>query len=194
MRERKYGKRTVLVATLINIIYIGGILLLLYNYSRTPKEPEVVEYNLVITSEDPNYADYLLLSSIIYCEASNDFEESVAVGWVVMNRLNDKEVWGDDTMLEVLSRERQFAGYNASETSKFYRVLHSIEEDNTPKANICKMAALCVLYNIDTYKIPEDVQFFCSKEYWDKVKGESGNWGKYDKYREIGDTVFFYKY
>ena len=141
--------------------------------------------------------DYLLLSTLIYCEASRQggLPEAVAVGWVVRNRLEDVEEWGDKTWYDVISRGngKQFTVFSKNRKSKFQRTLKEISQTKNPQMKIAKRAARFVMQDRETHKIPKEIQFFCSINYYNSVKKSNGNWGKHKFYKQIGKTAFFYK-
>lgn len=141
--------------------------------------------------------DYLLLSTLIYCEASRQggLPEAVAVGWVVRNRLEDVEEWGDETWYDVISRGngKQFTVFSKNRKSKFQRTLKEISQTQNPQMKIAKRAARFVMQGRETYKIPKEIQFFCSINYYNSVKKSNGNWGKHKFYKQMGKTAFFYK-
>ena len=141
--------------------------------------------------------DYLLLSTLIYCEASRQggLPEAVAVGWVVRNRLEDVEEWGDETWYDVISRGngKQFTVFSKNRKSKFQRTLKEISQTKNPQMKIAKRAARFVMQDRETHKIPKEIQFFCSINYYNSVKKSNGNWGKHKFYKQIGKTAFFYK-
>ena len=138
--------------------------------------------------------DYLLLATTIYCEASvkGGLPEAVAVGWVIRNRLEDRGTWGDKTWLDVISRRGQFSVYSERSSSKFQKVLKKIASEKSGHFETAKRAARYVMQGRTKYKIPEDVQFFCSNSYYNRNKKSNGNWGSHKYYKKIGDTVFFY--
>ena len=158
------------------------------------------EYIPTTPSPTPRYGrwerkDYLLLATTIYCEASvrGGLQEAVAVGWVIRNRLEDESKWGDETWLDVISREGQFTVYKTSSFSKFQRILKKIAHENNGHFETAKRAARYVMQGRSRYKIPEDIQFFCSDSYYNSIKKSNGNWGPHKYYKQIGDTVFFHK-
>lgn len=141
--------------------------------------------------------EYLLLSTLIYCEADvrGGLQEAVAVGWVVRNRLEDKEEWGDDTWYDVISRGNgsQFSVFSKSSSSKFQKTLKRISNPTNEHMKTSKRAARYVMQGREKYKIPSTVQYFCSSSYYNRVKKSNGNWGSHKFYKQIGDTCFFYK-
>lgn len=162
---------------------------------------EFVSFGIPPTpSPTPRYGkwereDYLLLATTIYCEASarGGLQEAVAVGWVIRNRLEDESTWGDETWLDVISREGQFSVYKTSPSSKFQRILKKIAHESAGHFETSKRAARYVMQGRSKYKIPEDIQFFCSDSYYNSIKKSNGNWGSHKYYKQIGDTVFFHK-
>ena len=135
-----------------------------------------------------------MLATTIYCEASvkGGLPEAVAVGWVIRNRLEDRGTWGDKTWLDVISRRGQFSVYSERSSSKFQKVLKKIASEKSGHFETAKRAARYVMQGRTKYKIPEDVQFFCSNSYYNRNKKSNGNWGSHKYYKKIGDTVFFY--
>lgn len=186
----------------VGVIYnIDGWFKILYNGLEGFIAEEFLSLGLPPTpTPTPRYGrwtedDYLLLATTIYCEASarGGLEEAAAVGWVIRNRLEDKDTWGDDTWHDVISRSNQFSVYSTKKKSKFQRILKSIAGATDSHSKNAKRMARYVMQGRDKYRIPEDVQFFCSYSYYQKVKKSNGNWGSHKLYAVIGDTAFFYK-
>lgn len=169
----------------------------IYSETLTPSEKITEEVEI---GEEPNpygdwsYDDYILLASTIYCEADPHgyIEEAKAIGQVIRNRLESKEIWNDNSWLEVISRDnpKQFTVYSTDPESKFQKTMSSIDQSDDLLSNNAKEAALEVM-NIG-YDIPDTVQFFCSVEYYESVKKSNGNWASHPLYKIIGGTAFFY--
>lgn len=139
---------------------------------------------------DWTYEDYILIATTIYCESGPNFEEAVSCGWVMRNRLEDTEVWKYDSWIEVISAENQFSVYSTSGESKFQKIKSTIADADDSLSMNAKNAALLVMNGY--MEIPDNIQFFCSDDYYDYVKKPNGNWSGHPLYQIIGGTAFFY--
>lgn len=166
------------------------------NFDDSTEDPdELIQSEEIL--EDPyngfTREDYILLATTIYCEADPQgcLEEAIAIGWVIRNRLEDTETWGDSSFLEVISRKDQFSVYSTNPESKFCKIYSKIETMDGILAENAREAAMVVLSG--EQRIPEDIQFFCADYYYETVKRPNGNWSSHSYYDTIGGTVFFHK-
>ena len=164
-----------------------------YNEIETENiEEELIEDNsnkdIGQTEKEKEYntEELALLSTTIYLEASptSDLEGCLAVGWVVRNRLDNKDVWKSNSYAEIIHMKEpvQFA---VTLRSDFLSLQNEILLMDTNRARTAVEAAKLVLDGENPYNFPKYVHYF----YGDMDKRE---WGNLNYYGTFGGNSYFY--
>lgn len=117
--------------------------------------------------------DEILLAKVIQLEAGTELVPCLAAGSAIVNRLDNYDRWGYDTLSEVVYAKSQYSVVNLSK----FKTL-------SPNKN-CLAVARCLL----TYgsQLPEGVEFFRSYD----VYGKSA-WRNFKLYKVYGDNTYYF--
>lgn len=118
-------------------------------------------------------SDEILLAKVVQLEAGTDYVDCLAAGSVVINRLENYERWGYDTLSEVIYAKNQFS---VVKSSKF----------KTLKPNKkCLEVARCLLKYGS--QLPKGVEYFR-----DSGKYGKASWGSHKYYKIYGGNTFYF--
>ncbi|MBR5966994.1 MAG: cell wall hydrolase [Lachnospiraceae bacterium] len=136
----------------------------------TPEEEYLAAYKDSAWKKNFTKAELRLMSAIIYAEANGmGFDAKVAVGNVVLNRMNDQDKYGYvSTIEEVIYDHKwgyQFSPVKDGSMAKALKLYDSMDPDKYKDWEIramtaCKEAAKAALSGWKT--VPDDVKYFNS--------------------------------
>ena len=118
---------------------------------------EIVESELVALLQDE---DFLTLCATAHYEAgvAATLESKYCVCKVVMNRLNDKDTWGYESIHDVVYAPGQFSVSRKGVFEKFKDQLLNGEFDENALSSV--MAAYFVYSGLEIYSVDPEVQYF----------------------------------
>ena len=167
--------------------------------STEPVENEMIEDVIEVPPVDSASSDYLKIDystidleeenfldlvATIHLEAGSaaSLESKCAVGFCVMNRVNDVNKWHYSSVSQCVHATGQFAVTSSSDFNSIKNRVKNNNLDEDLESSI--LAAQMAMSGDETYAIPSEVQFF----YGDPNKR---TWGKHTYCFTIGGNSYF---